>query len=319
MKKKYLITGGTGFIGSALVSKMAKNGHSVRVFDNNSRGCIERLSEIGDHIEIIQGDIRDEKQVIEAAKDIDAVIHLAYVNGTEYFYTKPELVLDVAIKGMMNIIEACKVQQVKEFFLASSSEVYQTPATVPTDETAPLIIPDIHNPRYSYGGGKIFCELMALHYAKDIFDRLCIFRPHNVYGPNMGNEHVIPQFANRMRDLSLAKPSGKLDFSMKGDGKQTRAFCHIDDFTDAVLLIIKSGNNREIYHIGNPEETEIGDLALKIGKILDRDIFISHTEEFQGETKRRCPDISKMQSIGFVPKVSLEQGLLETVNWYLGN
>ena len=83
--------------------------------------------------------------------------------------------------------------------LASSSEVYQTPPQVPTDESAPLVVPDPLNPRYSYGGGKIISELMAINYGRKYFERVLIFRPHNVYGPDMGFEHVIPQFALRLK------------------------------------------------------------------------------------------------------------------------
>ena len=102
------------------------------------------------------------------------------------FYTKPELVLDIGIKGIVNVIEASISKGIKDFVLASSSEVYQTPPVVPTSENVPLVVPDPLNPRYSYGGGKIISELMAINYGRKYFDRTVIFRPHNVYGPDMG-------------------------------------------------------------------------------------------------------------------------------------
>ena len=88
---------------------------------------------------------------------------------------------------------------VRTLVLASSSEVYQTPPKVPTDESVPMVVPDPHNPRLSYGAGKIISEVMAINYGRKFFDRVLIFRPHNVYGPDMGFEHVIPQFALRMK------------------------------------------------------------------------------------------------------------------------
>ena len=103
MKKRYLVTGGSGFIGSSLVKRLLKEGHSVRVFDNNSRGNIRRLEEVIDDIEFIEGDIRDLYQVKKACKGIDAVCHLAFVNGTKLFYELPELVLEVGVKGMLNV------------------------------------------------------------------------------------------------------------------------------------------------------------------------------------------------------------------------
>ena len=98
-----------------------------------------------------------------------------------------------------------KEKKVKNFFLASSSEVYQNPFKIPTDEGEMLKIPDIHNPRYSYGGGKIISELYGIHFAKKFLKKFIIFRPHNVYGADMGNEHVIPEFINRFKKLGNKK------------------------------------------------------------------------------------------------------------------
>ena len=179
-RKKYLVTGGTGFIGSALVKRLVKEGYDVRVLDNGIRGAAERLKNVRDKIELVNADIRNPDEVQKACRGVDGVIHLAYINGTEYFYKMPELVLEVAVKGMMNVIDSCMKENVRELVLASSSEVYQSAAKVPTDESAPLIVPDVMNPRYSYGGGKIICELLAINYGRKYFDRAIIFRPHNV-------------------------------------------------------------------------------------------------------------------------------------------
>ena len=139
MKKKYLVTGGSGFIGSALVKKLLDEGHSVRVFDNNSRGNLRRLEDILDQIEFIEGDIRDLDQVNRACKGIDSVCHLAFINGTKFFYEVPELILEVGVKGMMNVLDSCISNNVPELIVASSSEVYQTPEKVPTDEDVPEV------------------------------------------------------------------------------------------------------------------------------------------------------------------------------------
>ena len=92
---------------------------------------------------------------------------LAYVNGTKFFYKQPIKILDIAVKGIINVIECCIKNNIKELYLASSSEVYQTPLKIPTDENEMLKIPDIYNPRFSYGGGKILTELMGIHYGKN--------------------------------------------------------------------------------------------------------------------------------------------------------
>ncbi len=315
-KKKYLVTGGTGFIGSALVRRLVKEGHSVRVLDNDLRGAQERLSDILPKIEMVKADIRDAALVAKACKGMDGVIHLAYLNGTEFFYKFPELVLDIGVKGMINVIEGCIAHQVKELILASSSEVYQSPPRIPTDESAPLCIPDPLNPRYSYGGGKIISELLAINYGRKHFDRVLIFRPHNVFGPDMGWEHVIPQFALRMKELAAKSKGGTVEFPIQGSGKETRSFIYIDDFIDGLMLVIGKGKHLNIYHIGTMEELPIAKVAELVGSSFGKKIKVIPGELTKGSTQRRCPDISKIRKLGFSQKIAFKEGLKKTVEWY---
>jgi len=151
---KYLITGGAGFIGSALTWELTRQGHSVVVLDNLSRGTSRRLAGISfGHLQIVGGDIRSPHDVVTAMDGCDSVIHLAYCQGTQSFYEKPRLVLDVALHGMFNVLGACEALGVRELVLVSSSEAYQIADPVPTPETVKCVIPDTLNPRYSYGGG----------------------------------------------------------------------------------------------------------------------------------------------------------------------
>jgi nucleoside-diphosphate-sugar epimerase len=312
---KYLITGGTGFIGSALVHRLAREGAQIRVLDNETRGSSHRLKDIFSKIELIKADIRDAAAVQQACQGIDRVCHLAYINGTEFFYSQPELVLDVAVKGMMNVIDGCIANKVPELILASSSEVYQTPPTTPTDEAAPLSIPDPLNPRYSYGGGKIISELMAINFGRKHFKRVIIFRPHNVYGPDMGYEHVIPQMSLRLKQLA-STTKGDIDFPIEGTGKETRAFVYIDDFIDGLMAVINKGKHLEIYHIGTMEEVSIESVALEIGAYFKRSIRIVPGAIKPGGTLRRCPDISKIKQMGYNPRVSFKEGIGLTTKWY---
>lgn len=314
--KKYLVTGGTGFIGSALVRRLVKEGCSVRIIDNDSRGASERLKDVAHRIEMFQADIRDADAVQKACKGVDSVIHLAYVNGTEFFYKKPELVLDVGVKGMMNVIDGCIKHGIKELMLASSSEVYQTPPRIPTDEKVPLSIPDPLNPRYSYGGGKIISELMAINYGRKYFDRVVIFRPHNVYGPDMGWEHVIPQFIVRMKQLCIDYNEKHIKFPIQGTGKETRAFVFIDDFIDGLMLVLEKGEHLGIYHIGTMEEISVEKVAIETGKYFGKEVIIVPGELAKGGTLRRCPDITKLKNMGYLPKIPFKEGLKITAKWY---
>src|SRR5437764_891553 len=120
MRSKYLVTGGTGFIGSSLVRRLVHDGRQVRVLDNNWRGRSARLADLENDIEFIEGDIRDAEAVKRAAVGVDSVCHLASVNGTRYFYSDPDLVLDVGVRGIVNIVEACLKASVPELVVASS-------------------------------------------------------------------------------------------------------------------------------------------------------------------------------------------------------
>ncbi len=319
MKKKYLVTGGSGFIGSALVKKLLSEGHSVRVFDNNSRGNLRRLESVINRIEFVEGDIRDLSQVEEACKDIDAVCHLAFVNGTKFFYELPELVLEVGVKGMINILDACITHNIHDLILASSSEVYQSPDEVPTSESVPLIVPDLQNPRYSYGGGKIISELLAINYGRSKIKRVVIFRPHNVYGPDMGWEHVVPEFVLKMDDLISTAASQPIDFKIQGTGNETRAFIFIDDFVDGLFRVIEQGQHLNVYHIGTSNEIKLSDLAQQIASLFEAKIDIIPGDLAQGGTLRRCPDIAKLKGLGFDPQITMEDGLKATKKWYVEN
>ncbi len=324
MSNVYLITGGSGFIGSALVKELVRKNYKVRIFDNDSRGKVSRLQHITDKIEIVTGDIRDKAQVLSAMQGVCCVFHLACVNGTEYFYSKSDLVLDVGVKGMCNILDASIEHKVKKFILASSAEVYQTPNKIPTDETVALTIPDPLNNRYSYAGTKIISEIMAINYSK-YFEQVLIFRPHNIYGPDMGREHVIPQLILKINDLlnttkylNSSKIKIPIQLPIQGDGQETRAFCYVDDLVQGlVVLLEKSTEKLGIYNIGTMNEISILQVIEIIAKIINCKIETVASKLTLGSTLRRCPDLGKITKLGYIPKVSLEEGIRETLNFYM--
>lgn len=314
--RRVLVTGGSGFIGSALVKALVRHGDAVRVFDDNSRGALRRLREVEGEVEFVGGDIRDPAAVDAALRGIDEVHHLAFVNGTATFYSAPDLVLDVGVKGIVNVIDGCRHWNVGRLILASSSEVYQSPPQVPTDESVPLVVPDPLNPRLSYGAGKIISEMMAINFGRKHFERVLIFRPHNVYGPDMGFDHVIPQFALRLKRTLDAHASGTLAFPIQGSGEETRSFCHVDDLVQGVMVMREKGEHLNIYHIGTTEEVSIADLARRMAAIAGREIALRPSAVLAGSTPRRSPDITKLAALGYAPRVPLDEGLPPTLKWY---
>ena len=319
---RYLVTGGAGFIGSALVKRLLEKGHQVVVLDNFSRGKGHRLPNHS-NLTVIHGDIRNLEAVYTAMHDCDSVIHAAYVQGTQNFYTKPQEVLEVGVKGITNVLDACRYTGCKELILISSCEAYQMADEIPTDENVPLSVPDVLNPRYSYGGGKIVSELMVFAWARaGILDRVMVIRPHNVYGPDMGEEHVVPEFTRRFQEIREKHPysntcSDKLPFYIQGTGEETRSFCYIDDFTDAMMLVIEKGEHMNVYHLGSDQEITIKDLAKEMAKYFFLKIRIIPGILAKGSPPRRCPDITKIRQLGYEPKIPLGRGITDTLRWYL--
>ena len=316
MNQKCVVTGGSGFIGAYLVKALVRDNWDVTVVDNMLRGDQSRFAEVADKVNLHTADVRDADKMTEAFKGAEVVFHLAAVNGTENFYKRPELVLDVGLRGALATVEACQRANVPDLVMASSAEVYQTPDVVPTSEDVPLMLPDSLNPRYSYGGSKLVSELIAFNYGQDYFRKLQVFRPHNVYGPDMGWKHVIPQFIQRAIE---ARATGNHTFPIQGDGQETRAFAYVDDVVDGILTMYAKGAHRNIYHIGNDDEVSIRDLVVATGDTLDHRLDIVAGEASAGGTPRRCPDISKMRSLGYNPTVSLIEGLRRTTDWYVEN
>jgi nucleoside-diphosphate-sugar epimerase len=313
MAERVVVTGGGGFIGAYLVKRLVADGWDVAVVDNMVRGDASRFAEVAADVELFTCDVRDQDALEKAFTGATVVMHLAAINGTENFYKQPELVLDVGLRGALAVVNAGREVGVPDLVVASTAEVYQTPAVVPTPETIPLMLPDSLNPRYSYGGSKIVSELIAFNYGQDHYRQVQVFRPHNVFGPNMGWKHVEPQFI--MRALA-AQAAGDGAFPIQGDGTETRSFCYVDDIVEGILTMYEKGGHREVYHIGSDEEITIRELAARIGKIVGIDLDIQPGELQQGGTKRRCPDIAKMRALGWSPRVGLDEGLERTVAWY---
>jgi len=187
----------------------------------------------------------------------------------------------------------------------------------------PLSVPDPLNPRYSYGGGKIACELAALAWQRaGILDRLIIARPHNIYGPDMGREHVIPEFCLRMNELTTRYPPFDdgamiIPFPVQGSGQETRSFCWIADCTGQFMTLLgKAPRGAGIYHVGTMDEITISQVAHVIAELYGRQIKLEPGTLPQGSPPRRLPDTAKIDALGAPPRTPFTRGLKETVAWY---
>lgn len=317
--KKCLVTGGAGFIGCHLAKKLADEGQHVTVCDNLFRGKADedfkRLTEMK-NVQYIQADLTAPESFKQFDKNYDYVYHLAAINGTKNFYEIPDKVLRVNTLAAVNILDWFITAKCKKILFTSSSETYAGTmrlfgVPIPTPENVPLSIEDIHNPRWSYGGSKIIGELFFANYARVHKFDMSIIRYHNIYGARMGYEHVIPEF--------IARIEKKEDpFKIFG-GTETRAFCYVDDATEATKSVMESSaTNGEIVHIGNDtEEITIKDLAKRMFGIAGVSPKLDIQPAPSGSVQRRCPDISKLKKMtGYSPRTSLEDGLKKTFVWY---
>jgi nucleoside-diphosphate-sugar epimerase len=321
MVKDVLITGGAGFIGFHLADYLSNQGQNITILDNLSRGEDDkdfRKLLKKDNIRFVYGDITDQKTFDGLGKDFDYVYHLAAINGTENFYNIPHEVLRVGIVGTINVLDWFVKQKKGKLLFSSSSEVYAGALKlmgdkfpIPTPEEIPLVIDVPSNLRWSYGSGKMLGEVAMHSYAFSYkMDNFVITRYHNIYGPRMGFEHVIPQFIERI--VKKEDP-----FKIFG-GKETRAFCYMDDGLRATQLVMESPRtNGKTIHIGrSDDEIKIKGLAKKLFKIAGVNPELEIFPAPKGSVKRRCPDTTKLQKFGFAPKVSLEDGLRQTYDWY---
>ena len=169
------------------------------------------------------------------------------------------------------------------------------------------------------GAGRSFAELMAINYGRQASIGCSIFRPHNVYGPDMGREHVLPQFALRLKRLCREHPQGVIPFPIQGTGQETRSFIHIDDFVTGLMLVLEKGQHLNIYHIGTEEERSIAEAAQCVADYFGRSIRIEPGAITAGSTPRRCPSIEKLKPLGFVPQRTFHDGVGDLVRWYDAN
>jgi len=224
--------------------------------------------------------------------------------------------MDVGINGTINLLNIINLnKKVKKFVYASSSEIYQEPDKFPTPENIYAKLPNTKNPRYSYASSKILGEVLTYNYLRNDIKKI-IFRPHNIYGPSMGFEHVIPQIIRKIIKNTKKLNVKECKIKIQGNGLESRSFCFIEDAAVGIILSANKGKNKEIYNIGNQDEITIRNVILKISKILGIKIKIESGKLQMGSALRRVPDNGKLKKLGYKSIYNLENGLIKTVNWY---
>lgn len=310
--KKILVTGGSGFIGSFVVSELLKEDVAeVVVFDNFSRGNIDYIeSQITDpRCSLVKGDLREIDVLNAAMSKCDYVIHLAAM-WLLHCKDFPRTAFDVNIQGTFNVLEACVKNNVQRLVYSSSASVYGDAVKVPMNEEHPF------NNRNFYGASKIACEAMC----RAFYDRYDLnyvgLRYMNVYGPHQDQTAaytgVVPIMLNK---IDKNEPP-----TINGDGTQAYDFIYVEDVARANVLALKSTSSDEFYNVGSGVQTTISDLCELILKLKNSDLKVTYRPYSKDDARRLvqnrigCPKKAS-KDLDFNYAYSLEDGLKRLIEW----
>ncbi len=303
-RQHILITGGAGFVASALAEKLAVDENNLIVIvDNLLTGDVKRIP-LRENVRFIKADVNRLEDIsgVFYAFSFKYVFHYAAVVGVKRTIDNPVIVLD-DITGIKNILSLCKNTGVKRVFFSSSSEVYGEPVEMPQNEhTTPL------NSRLPYAIVKNVGEAFLKSYKKEYDLDYTIFRFFNTYGPKQSKDFVISKF--------VAKALKGEDITIFGDGSQTRTFCYIEDNIQACYNAFANNEvMNDVINIGNDNEMTVLDLAKTIIRLSGSTSKIVHLPPLEeGDMSRRNPDISKMKKVLGRELTDIETGLSNVIN-----
>jgi len=307
-----LVTGGAGFIGSNMVRFLLEKGQKVRVLDNFATGKRENLTEVQDHIELIEGDIRDLSVVHKAVKDAEVVYHLAALGSVPRSVKDPATTHDVNVNGTFNVLIACRDAKVRRVVFASSSSVYGQSPVLPQHEGLPL------NPISPYGATKAIGELyFRSFYATYGLQSVCL-RYYNVFGPRQDPTSqyaaAIPLFVS-----ALMRNQSPRIFD---DGEQSRGFTYIENVLNANWLAANAKETHgEAVNISTNNAVSVNTVVKTISRLLGKEhIKPVYAPPRPGDIKHSLADVKRAKElIGYEPLVSFEEGIAKAIDWYKNN
>lgn len=303
-----LVTGGAGFIGSNLVHALDAAGETVRVLDDFSTGRAQNLVGVGGRVEVIEGDVRDQRQVREAVDGVEVVYHLAALPSVARSVADPRASHSVNVDGTLNVLLEARDAGVRRLVYASSSSVYGDTAVLPKHEEMPV------SPRSPYAAAKLageaYCRALARVYPLETVS----LRFFNVFGPRQDRASqyaaVVPLFITRM----LAGEPAEIT----GDGRQTRDFTYVANVVEACRLAAAAGAEAsgEAMNVGCDHRISVLGLAGIVGDLLGSRIDPVFVPARPGDVRDSQAAIDKAaRLIGYRPLVSVREGLAVTVDW----
>lgn len=309
--KTIFITGGAGFIGSALAGRLAAE-NRVRIYDNLSRNSLKD-SAVKDHpnLKLIEGDILDFEQLSEAMKGADLIVHCAAIAGIDTVVKSPVKTMRVNMVGSANVLEAASLlPECDRVVCFSTSEVFGQQAfrSMETDHAA---IGEAGEARWTYAVSKLAEEHLALAYNHEGRLSTTVLRPFNIYGPGQVGEGALRIFIQRALNNQTIE--------IHGDGTQIRAWCYVDDMLDGLMLAMSHPKAAgESFNIGNQRAvTTIYGLANTVVRVLNSKSDIIFTRKDYADVELRIPSTAKAKDVlGFEAQVDLDEGILRTAAYY---
>lgn len=307
--QRVLVTGGAGFIGSHLCNKLVDEGFDVVCLDNLSTGSEKNIEHLinKDNFKFHRLDITWEW--LDFGK-IDYIFHLASPASPVDYQKFPEETATVNSMGTIGMLKQAANHKAK-FLLASTSEIYGDPKEHPQKETYWGNV-NSFGPRSCYDESKRFAETMTYIYLQKHQLDGRVIRIFNTYGPKMQKDdgRVVSNFINQ---AIKGEP-----LTIYGDGSQTRSFCYVSDMVEGICkAMFEEGTKGEVFNLGNPSEFTMLELAGKIKKMTNSESELIHKDLPKDDPKQRCPDITKAkEKLGWEPKVSVDEGLQKTIEYY---
>jgi GDP-L-fucose synthase len=309
-RKKVLVTGGTGFIGSAVAEKLIRYGAEVTLTARSKAGTGRNTER-----KILQCDCTVESQVMHALRGQDIVINLAaLVAGIAYNRTHNATMLRDNMAIASTVLEAVRKNGIGRFLFVSSACVYPHDASIPTPESEGMMyVPEETNS--GYGWAKRYGEILSAKYAEEFGMNIGVVRPYNAYGPrdhfNDTDSHVIPSLITRI-------VGGEDPLVVWGSGKQSRSFLYVEDLADGILKAVELYPVPDPINLGSDEEITIADLVDLIRELSGKEPKVTYDVTKPDGSPRRKSDNTKAQKIlGFTASTSLRRGLEKTIEWYI--
>jgi len=313
-KKRILVAGGGGFIGSHLARRLKNEGNWVRIVDWKQNEYFEP-KEISD--EFLELDLRDMDKCLQACKDVDWVYNLAAdMGGMGFIQSNHSTILYNNTMISFNMVEAARRCGVKRFFYSSSACIYPEHKQLDTENPG-LKESDAWPaaPQDAYGLEKLASEELCKYYGKDFKIEFRVGRFHNIYGPQGtwkgGREKAPAAFCRKARTSTP-----ETGFEMWGDGKQTRSFCYIDDCVEGVCRLMNS-DYREPLNIGSDEMVSMQDMGIMALKLAGKQdsVKIKNIPGPEGVRGRNSDNTLIKQVLGWTPSINLQEGLTRTYKW----